>query len=60
MKAASSTTMVRFKTNASFIKIKGPVYRISIAARMSIIGLLHSEVLLAQNHRNLNCVSMHI
>ena len=39
--------------------IKGPVYRISLGARMSII-LSHSEVLLGQNHRNLNCVSMHI
>ena len=38
---------------------KGPVYRISLPARMSII-LSHSEVLLGQNHRNLNCVSMHI
>ena len=35
------------------------VYRISLAARMSII-LSHSEVLLGQNHRNLNCVSMQI
>ena len=39
--------------------LNGPVYRISLAARMSII-LSHSEVLLGQNHRNLNCVSMHI
>ena len=38
---------------------KGPVYRISLVARMSII-LSHSGVLLDQNHRNLNCVSMHI
>ena len=38
---------------------KGPVYRISLAARMSII-LSHSEVLLGQTHRNLNCVAMHI
>ena len=30
--------------------IKGPVYRISLAARMSII-LSHSKVLLGQNHR---------
>ena len=29
--------------------VKGPVYRISLAARMSII-LSHSEVLLGQNH----------
>ena len=31
------------------VHIKGPVYRISLAARMSII-LSHSEVLLSQNH----------
>ena len=41
------------------IFFKGPVYRISLAARMSII-LSHSEVLLGQNHSDLNCVSMHI
>ena len=41
------------------LDLKGPVDRISLAARMSII-LSHSEVLLGQNHRNLNCVSMHI
>ena len=41
------------------ILLKVPVYRIYLAARMSII-LSHSEVLLGQNHRNLNCVSMHI
>ena len=39
--------------------LKAPLYRISLAARMSII-LSHSEVLLGQNHRNWNCVSMHI
>ena len=49
-----------FKNHTTLaIMLKRPVYRISLAARMSII-LSHSEVLLGQNHRNLNCVSMHI
>ena len=43
----------------SLIGLKGPVYRISLAARMSII-LAHSEVLLGQNNRNLKRVSMFI
>ena len=61
-RSCSTREIYQGKLNTAFRRptnLKGPVYTISLAARMSII-LSHSEVLLGQNHRNLNCVSMHI